>query len=111
MTAPSVGSMKRIEAGSHPQSKASARGFQSAIHSVQTRLRSPPPQNPHAADALERRDMSTTKGKNVASTVPGMIKGFGLRQKAPNTGNTALGKGFDLMEDDVGSRQKILIAG
>lgn len=55
--------------------------------------------------------MSTSKGKPTAGTVPGMIKGFGLRQKAPNTGNTALGKGFDLMEDDVGSRKKVVIAG
>lgn len=55
--------------------------------------------------------MSTTKGKSTAGSIPGMIKGFGLRQKAPNPGNTALGKGFDLMEDDVGSRKKIVLAG
>lgn len=51
--------------------------------------------------------MSTDK----ATAPPDDISGFGRRQKAVDSGNTALGKGFDLMEDDAESRRKIVIDG
>lgn len=51
--------------------------------------------------------MSSSEGKPG----PGMISGFGRRQKPVDSGNTALGKGFDLMEDDPGSRKKVVIDG
>ncbi|CAM9284444.1 unnamed protein product [Scytosiphon promiscuus] len=64
-----------------------------------------------------RRGMSTRgggagggKGSDLAGP-PGVIKGFGRRQKPVDGGNTALGKGFDLMEDDPESRKKIVIGG
>lgn len=56
--------------------------------------------------------MSTSGGKGASNAGPaGVIKGFGLRQKPVDSGNTALGKGFDLMEDDPESRKKIVIGG
>lgn len=51
--------------------------------------------------------MSGSEGKPGT----GMISGFGRRQKPVDSGNTALGKGFDLMADDPGSRKKIVIDG
>lgn len=50
------------------------------------------------------------RGRGV-SAPPVEISGFGLRQKPKDSGNTALGKGFDLMEDDPESRKKMVIGG
>lgn len=67
-----------------------------------------------------RRSMSTPgggrgsggKGKGSDNAgPPDVIKGFGRRAKPVDSGNTALGKGFDLMEDDPESRKKIVIGG
>lgn len=61
----------------------------------------------------DRRSMSTgggVRGRGAAAP-PGEISGFGRRQKPKDSGNTALGKGFDLMEDDPESRKKIVIGG
>lgn len=54
-----------------------------------------------------RRGMSSSNGNPGT----GVISGFGRRQKPVDSGNTALGKGFDLMEDDPGSRKKVVIDG
>ncbi|CAM9151855.1 unnamed protein product [Pylaiella littoralis] len=59
------------------------------------------------------RSMSTAgggRGRHAADP-PSEISGFGRRQKPKDSGNTALGKGFDLMEDDPESRKKIVIDG
>ncbi|CAM9896171.1 unnamed protein product [Ectocarpus sp. 13 AM-2016] len=60
-----------------------------------------------------RRGMSSSRGGKGSDTAgpPGTIKGFGRRQKPVDAGNTALGKGFDLMEDDPDSRKKVVIGG
>lgn len=55
------------------------------------------------------RSMSTTSGKDKAE--PGIMFGFGRRQKPAGSEKIGLGKGHDLMEDDPGARKKVVISG